>query len=334
MIPEFLVGGYTSSMNGNAEGIGALVRSGPDDSLTYSGPIATTSSPSFLALGVVPGLVYAANEGEGRVEAFSLGDDGGLRHLGGQPTAGSLPCHLTVTATWLYVANYGSGDIDVFPLERDGTIAPLHQSIPSTGSGPHPAQDGPHAHSTLVIDDLVLSANLGTDAVDVHQWRAGQLTKVRSLAIPAGSGPRDFARTPDGRVWLLGELSGEIFALDGLDTDEPHIAASGQAAVSPVAGDHAAGLAVGDDGRFLYTGLRGSNRIAVFDTYAFAAVIDVGCGGDWPRHLTIDDGVLHVACERSSTVTAFAIDAATGVPRQVETAIPAPTPTYLLAPGT
>ncbi|CAM5237197.1 hypothetical protein SMICM304S_06848 [Streptomyces microflavus] len=48
-----------------------------------------------------------------------------------------------------------------------------------------------------------------------------------------------------------------------------------------------------------------------------ALVATVGCGGRWPRDLTLDQGGqwLYVANERSGNVSWFAVDAETGVPR-------------------
>jgi 6-phosphogluconolactonase (cycloisomerase 2 family) len=44
----------------------------------------------------------------------------------------------------------------------------------------------------------------------------------------------------------------------------------------------------------------------------------VGCGGDWPRHLTLDPSGtrLYAANERSGDVSWFDVDPATGIPKQ------------------
>jgi len=174
----------------------------------------------------------------------------------------------------------------------------------------------------------ILGADLGADTVGVHEWDDGRLERVCSIGFPAGTGPRDFAVHPDGRVFVLGELSGAVFELGGLDTARPGIVATGTAGGST--GDHAAGLVIGNDGRHLYAGLRGSNRIAVIDATDLRPVASVDCGGDWPRHLAIDGGTLLVACERSGTIAILPIDTRTGIPRFRES-VRVPTPTYLLA---
>jgi 6-phosphogluconolactonase (cycloisomerase 2 family) len=321
-------------MGGSGEGIGALLLRG-DDSLGFAGVAAQVSSPSFLANGIVPGVIYVTDEANGRVEAFRRTADTGpgvltLESLGGQGTtgaSGASPCHISVTADRLYVANYTSGAVDVFPVLADGRIGPLETSFAGTGSGPHPAQGAPHAHGTLVVGDTVLSADLGSDQLHVHRRVDGELTRVSSASMPPGTGPRDFVVAPDGRIFVLGELSGAILEID----ENGRILRSGQAVASPVAGDHLAALAIDADGRFLYTGLRGSNRIAVVDSRTLTPVADVPCGGDWPRHLVLSGELLHVANERSSTVASFRIDRETGIPEPLGRAVSVPTPTYLLA---
>lgn len=320
----FWAGSYTAAMDGTSEGIGRL-RPRADGSVEYLGLAVATTCPSFVANGVHPGIVYATDEADARVEAFRReGDE--LVSLGGQPTSGRLPCHISATAEWLYVANYFSGTVDVFPLADDGTIGPIHQSLAGSGRGPKPAHDGPHAHSTLVTASTVLSADLGTDQVHVHRWSGGALERTASIDFPPGTGPRDLLRAPDGRIYLCGELSGGIFELD----EEGTILRSGASVVDPVEGDHWAGLVVDPASRFLYTGMRGSNRIAVVDAATLSPVATVSCGGDWPRNLWLAGEFLYVANERSSTVTSFRVDPSTGTPSRLGSPEAVPTPTYLL----
>jgi 6-phosphogluconolactonase len=332
MLPSlWWAGSYTGSQ-GDAQGIGAL-RPRADGSLEYLGLAVATSSPSFVANGVDGRFVYAVDEANARVEAFARADGYELVPLGGQDTSGPAPCHLSVTEHWLYVSNYGSGVVDVFPLAADGAIRPVVQSLGASGRGSKPEQDGPHAHSTF-LGPSVLSADLGLDQVHVHSVRDGLLTRTGSLDLPPGTGPRDFASPAGGDgslVYVIGELAASVFALQ-VGVDEVSIVASGSAVAQPVDGDHGAGLQLGDDGRFLYSGLRGSNRIVVVRASDLSPVADVSCGGDWPRNLTLVGGMLYVANQRSSTVTSFKIDA-DGIPRPVGEPEPVASPTFLCPAG-
>ena len=327
IITHVRVGGYTTTMGGDALGIG-LLRWHHDGAGLEVLDTTPTSSPSFLAAGL-DGVLYATDE-VGRIEAFRPGPRLTLQPLGGQPTSGGFPCHVSVTRDRLFVSNYLDGSIDVFSLTVDGRVDLLIQTLPSEGSGPNPVQQGPHAHSTLLRGSTLLSADLGADRVHVHALMHGQLVRTASVALPPGTGPRDLIALA-GRTILLGELDGGLFALD----ERGRITATGSVSNDWLEGDHAAGFAIDTAGRFGYTGLRGSNRIAVFRAADLSPVTTVSCGGDWPRHLCVinagDTGdVLLVANQLSSTVAAFGLDPNTGIPFPLGSPVNVASPTFLL----
>jgi 6-phosphogluconolactonase (cycloisomerase 2 family) len=311
-------------MGGDALGIGAAATR-DDGTLEWLGLAAETSSPSFLANGMVPGIVYSTDEGSGRVEAFRRVDEFGLAALGGRAVSGGSPCHLSVTASHLYVSNYGDGSVDVFPLDAEGLIGELAQTLKGSGSGPTEDQGGPHAHATHVMGQTVLSADLGADRVHVHRVRGGALERIGTGAFPAGTGPRDFA-DGSGEIYLLGELDGGVYRID----DAAQTIASGRVVADWVVGDHAAALALDETGTFAFVGLRGSNRVAVLRLDDLSPVAAVPTGGSWPRHLVRDGGVLHVANQLSSTVTSFRLEPGTGIPHPIGRPEGIPSPTYLL----
>jgi 6-phosphogluconolactonase len=334
----FWCGSYTQDMGGEAEGIGALLRR-EDGTLEYAGVAVRTDSPSFLAR--YPRderIVYAVGEASGRFEAYLRGDGASLTSLGAQPTGGAGPCHISVRqdASAAIVACYGDGSVRLHRFDAHGVPQPLEQVLAGEGSGPHPAQDGPHAHASLMLEDgVVLTTDLGADLVHVHTADpvTGHLNRVDSLALPGGTGPRHLLRHPSGLVYLVSEHSREVFVLEHRGTAVRVVNAT-PVSPDPVDDDTAAEITVTDDGRFVHVGLRGSNRLstlAVIDNGAeLVHVDDASCGGDWPRHHVIDGDLLHVANQLSSTVTTFRVDQRTGVPTQLGLAEPVPSPTYLL----
>ncbi|HEU4849262.1 MAG TPA: beta-propeller fold lactonase family protein [Terrimesophilobacter sp.] len=320
------VGSYTENMGGFSRGISAVRLTEKGLQLLGLGVVA--SSPSYLIHATVPGVIYAVDEGLNRVEAFHRKSKAAnLTVMGGQATSGSLPCHLAATADWLYASNYGTGQVDVYPLDAQGYIGALHQSLMSTGKGPKPEQDGPHAHSTLAFGDTAITADLGTDRVNVYRWQDAVLGLESSLELPAGTGPRDFAVSPvAGKIFLLGELGGSVFVLGG--GRNLQVLKAGEAGAAP--GDHAAGLVVDPTGRFLYTALRGSNRIVAIDANTLQPIADLPSGGDTPRGLCIVGNLLLVANQKSGTIAAFQLDPQTGVPIMVGTPLFVDSPTCLL----
>ena len=326
------VGAYGPSMSGDARGVSALRLAGRG--LQYLGISAATESPSYLAHSAIAGVIYAVNEGAGRVGAFRRGHNGVvLDALGEQETTGTLPCHILATQEWLYVSNYGSGSVDVFPLLADGTIGTVAQTLnpaveSGVGPGPEPEQqDGGHAHSTLAFGDTVLVADLGTDRVFVYRRVDGELTVESAIEFPAGTGPRDLVVAPAaGKIFLLGELSGTVFALGG--GRQLRIMRAGTPAAQP--GDHAAGLVVEPSGRFLYAGMRGSDRIVVFDSLTLEPLGELPSGGTTPRNLCTTDGYVLAANQDSGTVNAFWIDQESGLLTPSGQPLFVDSPTFLL----
>lgn len=329
----FLVGGYTADSGGEAEGVG-LARSLPDGRLEFQGVVARTPSPSWdLVLG---DRLYTVDEGGDAVVAYEVAD-GELHELARQPVGGSGPCHLEVAGDRLLASCYGSGSLSVHRLSDELALA---QRLDSSGSGPHEDQAHARAHSALALPDgRVLVADLGADRVFVHAWREDSLVRLAELALPAGTGPRDLALLADGRVLLLGQIANTLHLLAPDASADPDAAPALIAFVALPGAQHethAAGIAVDEATGRIHVGLRRANRIAVVeltgegDDTRFEVVGDVDCGGDWPRHLVLDGGVLHVANQLSSTLASFRVTGS-GLPELIGEPTPAPSPTHLLA---
>lgn len=323
------VGAYTDDMNGSATGIGVLGVAA-DGSLEDHGLAAAADSPSFLASS--GDTIYAVGEGARAVSAYRIAGNE-LHFLGLQDTAGELPCALAVLGNReaLAVACYGDGTVDVHPIAPDGSLGKTGQSLRGVGKVSRINQDGPHAHAALQIDaHTVLSTDLGTDDVHIHSLHGGLLTRTGSLKLPKGTGPRDLLLHPSGLIWMLAELSHEIFVLER-DGDALTIVGS-VALPGAEAGDHAAALALSSDGRFAYTALRGSDNVAVLAASDEGATLtpvgSVWSGGGWPRHLVIDGEYLRVANQLTNSVVTFTLGA-DGLPVK-HSSLVVQSPTYLL----
>jgi 6-phosphogluconolactonase (cycloisomerase 2 family) len=290
-------------------------------------------SPSFLAKS--GDTIFAVGEADATVSAFRIaGDD--LHFLGTQPTAGTAPCAIGTFAdgTVVGVACYGDGVIDLHAVGESGALGKTFQSLRGSGSSIRPEQDGPHAHAVVPIgNDIVLTTDLGTDAVHIHRASPDGLARTGAVSLPAGSGPRDLHLHESGAVWVLAELSGELIAIAPIDGN-PYEFELVNSVPLPGAdpADHAAGIAVSSDGRHVYVGLRGSDRIAIVavnpDGRRFEPVGYVDCGGAWPRHLVVDGDFLRVANQLSNSVVTFEIPD-DGIPI-LHSTLPVASPTYLL----
>ena len=321
------VGAYTDDMSGSAEGI-ELLTVAEDGSLQNHGLAMAADSPSFLTR--AGETLYAVAEGAARVSAFRISGDE-LRFLGTQDSAGAAPCSVAAVGRFLVATCYDDGVVDVHPIADDGSLGKTTQSLRGEGKGSRINQDGPHAHDVLLVDDTtVLTTDLGTDHIYVHTLEPDLLRRTGSVSLPSGSGPRDLVRHPSGLIWVLAELSGEIFVLS---REAGEFAVVGSVALPGfTTGDHAAALALSDDGRFVYSGLRGSDQISVLavsdDGATLTPVTAVGCGGGWPRHMVVDGGLLRVANQLTNNIVTFTIGD-DGIPSKHSSLFVA-SPTYLL----
>jgi 6-phosphogluconolactonase (cycloisomerase 2 family) len=326
-VTDFYVGGYSPDAGGQATGI-SRARSYPDGTFELLGVAAEVESPSWLI--AAGGIVHAALEASSQLASFRVTAHG-LELLSKVPAGGQYPCHLGISGGALLAACYGDGVVAVHELDERGAIVGLRQAIPGAGSGPLEAQEGPHAHTVHPLaDGRVLSVDLGADRLHVHEWQGELLVRIDTVALPPGTGPRDLLMLPGGALALLGEWSCELLMLEPVgDAFEV-----GQILTLPgatVGTDQAAALALSDDGRHLYAGIRGADRVAIvaLDPDGARGAGWVPSGGEWPRHLVVDGELLHVANQRTSSVATFRI-AADGSLGQLSTAQIA-SPTHLLA---
>lgn len=332
---DWLTGSYTPEMGGTGAGIVAM-RSSTDGTLEVVSTVDATDSPSaLLAHG---DHIYAVIESEtdGFVQSWRR-VEGRLELDGRVTTGGTSACHLTMFQGRLIVTNYGDGVLGVIGLEASGAVASLLQAIPGPlVRGPHPDQSNSRQHASLVLDDGVLvSVDLGADEVQLYRLEGDEVVRYDQFALPEGTGPRDIARHPSGLIVVLGELDSTMHLLSWNNLSvNPGFTHLSSLQLPQVDREHAAALAFSGDGRFVYTSLRRSNRVAVVhidvDAARLSFVDVVPGGGAWGRHLATDGDLLHVANQLSNEVTSFRIGP-DGIPVQLAPGTPIGSPTYLLA---
>lgn len=301
---------------------------------------AESVNPSFLAFFPDRRHLYAVGEGEGAsfngrpsgtVTAFSLNPaDGTLALINVTASAGSAPCHLSVTPDGAnaLVANYSSGNITVLPIRGDGGLDGPSYVDQHTGKSVHPSrQKGPNAHSINPSADgrFAFAANLGTDKI--YLYRVDSTTHTLAPAEPAsvslepGSGPRHLAFAPDNRhAYVINELANTIttFAFDAKTGVLTTLQTVPTLPSDFTGKSTTAEIAVHPSGRFVYGSNRGHDSIAVFkadaDTGTLTFVEHVSTQGRNPRNFALDPSGrwLIASNQDSDSLVVFAIDAATG----------------------
>jgi 6-phosphogluconolactonase len=325
------IGSFTSA---GGRGLTAVAVDPGTGALSVLGHTSEVPNPSFLTLAADGGTLYAVSETEpeGAAAAFSLADPAAPRLLGAPvPVRGGSPTHLTVHQGHLLTANYSApGSVTVLALGDDGALGAVRSVLEHEGDGPRrDRQEGPHAHA--VVPDpsgrWAVSVDLGTDSVRVCELdpATGELEIERELGLRSGIGPRHLTFHPAGaHAYVMNELD-SVVTVCRWDADKGSLRPLAEVRVLPEGTqveNYPSELVVSPDGRFAWAANRGHNSIAVLgidETGEQLELLDtVSCGGDWPRHLTLDPSGtrLYAANERSGDVTWFDVDPATGIPKQ------------------
>lgn len=328
----------------DAGAVRAFRRTGESTLVPLGGPVAGGEALCHIAVAPDGGSLVASCWGDGRVVRMSLDADGRPSapvaaqaavdpcNRDAAPAAPAGGIDLAAAAQALRAAAGAEFAHLVPDYDReDESIAEQAES----GSAEHGSDRVSRAHQAVFLSGgLVATTDMGLDLV--RFWRAGAegLRLVQEVALPRGSGPRHMVRHPSGHLYVVAELSCEVFALAADASGSWRVVAGTTLGAGTLPGDTAAELAASRDGEFLYAGVRGSNTLATVrvrgagDSLAPVALVDAGV--DWPRHhLVVRDTVL-VAGERSDEVASLTLDLRTGVPGRVRHRVEAPSPTCLL----
>jgi 6-phosphogluconolactonase (cycloisomerase 2 family) len=323
------IGSFTSA---GGHGITTTAVDPATGALTVLGATDAVQDPSFLALSADGAVLYAVSQSSanGAAGAFSLKDHAMPQLLGRTvPVGGGAPTHLSLHRGHLLTADYATGTVSVLSLDDDGGLGELRCVLEHEGDGPDKErQSGPHAH--MVLPDpsgrWVVSADLGTDSVRICELdvSTGELEIERELGLRSGAGPRHLTFHPRGdRAYVVNELE-SVVTVCHWDAEAGRLRPVAEVPVVPSDAEgpnYPAELVVSADGRFAWVANRGHNSIAVLSVDESGDLLElletVDCGGDWPRHLTLDPSGrrLYAANERSGDVTWFDVDPDTGTPK-------------------
>lgn len=317
--------------------------------LVFTGHTAQETDPSFLAPSVDGRTLYSVSETgnfdgkpTGAVSAWRLDPaSGALAFLNRQPSGGTSPCHLSVTADGRFVAaaSYGSGTVCLLPVAADGSLQP-GGTVQHEGSGPNAKrQKGPHAHSITPDPSTgrLYAADLGIDQIRLYDIADGALKSAdpAALVMPAGVGPRHLAFHANGRwLYVINEMGNSVTLFTRADAQSPFVLVEsvptlpeGWEGESTCADIH-----IHPNGQFLFGSNRGHDSIVSYRidpaTGKLTLVGHTPSGGRQPRNFALDPSgrFLYAAHQKSGNVVGFRVDPATGglSPIGFELMIPTP----------
>lgn len=336
-------GTYTPDGGGRAEGIGALAEH-PDGTLEWLGTVAKTDSPSFVAVHPALPVVYAVAEQRKMVRAFRRTGDFGLEPFGGPNPSGEATCHVAVDPQGRFLAAtcWGDGQVLLYELNPDGGIARRFPALPSVD--PHASQNPgdprqSRAHASLMLQDgRIMTTDLGHDTLRIWNYVPGEgLVADHEVALPFGAGPRHLVQHASGNVYVVSEYTVEVFVVRPEAGTYELVFRGPATSGGSLPDDSAAEISLGNEGRHVYVGVRGSNRVSVLKVGAggteLVPVEDFASGGNWPRHHLVKGRWLHVAHERSDNIATFELDPLTGLPGPLVHNLETPSPTALVPAG-
>lgn len=221
--------------------------------------------------------------------------------------------------------------------EEYGHLVPEYDALPETDAESEEAAAGARvsrAHETIVLPrGLLATTDMGLDLVRFWRSTGAGLRLTQEVVLPRGSGPRHGVWHPSGHLYVVTELSREVFVLTP-DAEGRWRVLSGEPLLGTLDGDTAAELSTSRDGTTLYAGVRGSDTIGVLavrgagEALQFTALAEAGT--HWPRHHVVVNDTLLVAGQLADEIVSLPLDARTGVPGRVRHRTASPSPTRLL----
>ncbi|KQW51381.1 MULTISPECIES: beta-propeller fold lactonase family protein [unclassified Roseateles] len=320
---------------------------GADGALRPLGVTPNAGNPSWLAS--AGQRIYAAEEGAHHIAVYTQDTTGGLSLLHREPSGGSSPCHLSLSAGHAWVAHYGDARFAALPLQADGRLGAAKSwpscAGPDCRSGPQRAakappgsqansgHEAPHAHMIQVSPDArwLVGTDLGRDRVLVWPLAPGAPTvAARELVLSPGSGPRHFAFHPaDPRiVYVLQEESSTLSTVE-LTADGPRLLDEISVLPGGFAGtNYASDLIVAPGGQHLYAFNRLHDSLAVIslaEARSPTLLDHHWVHGSYPRSACLAGSHMYVCNQRSDQLSHFDVsrpEAPRFMPRQ--TPVPSP----------
>lgn len=191
-------------------------------------------------------------------------------------------CCMQQDENFIYTANYHEGTLSIYEKTPQLT---LYKRIV--------IQEKAGSHQIILQGDYVLVPCLLLDAIYVFNKRkAFALSHI--LPFPKGSGPRHGVFDAQGNLYIVSELSNQLFLLRLDETMHgviTHVCELKETAQQKAA---AAAIRLDKQERYLYITLRECNQLLVYDIRKQQITQRLYSGGDHPRDMILSPSEKHV----------------------------------------
>jgi 6-phosphogluconolactonase len=335
---------HKGSVETKSEGIYIYEMNPSTGALKYVATSPQIVNPTYIAIHPNRKWLYAVSETEkGKLCAFQIDHEKKKMYLINSVSShGDNPCFISIDEAGEVVmtANYSSGTIAAYPIDKDGSLKEATSVLQHEGKGPHPRQEGPHAHMIRPnpYNRMIYAVDLGIDKVICYNLDPNSVSLIKNNEYNAtpGAGPRHIDFHKNGKwAYIVTELTGTIEAcnvdnntgaltrfqnISTLQENETRYPGSADIHISP-------------SGKFLYASNRGEiNNIAMYsidqENGTLTLIGHQSVKGRTPRNFVIAPSgkFLLVANQDSNNVVTFKIDATTGklIDTGIETKVPGP----------
>lgn len=283
------------------------------------------NNPQSISVEPSGKFAYVTNFASFTVTAYSIdASTGALNHIGVDVPTGSNPVSLSVAPSgkFAYVANQGNSTVSAYTIDSSTGALTSAGATVSTGTNP----------KSLVVDPtgkFVYVANYGSASVSAFTINTskGALTAVTGSPFMAGFNPASITTDPLGKfVYVTNSFNGT-----GGNSVSAYIINSTTGALAAVAGSpFAAGInpssvTVDPSGKFAYVANSADSTVSTYtinNTSGSLAALSSVAGRSGNRAMAMSKGTAeltytpkfaYVANYGSSDISAYSIDAGTGV---------------------
>jgi 6-phosphogluconolactonase (cycloisomerase 2 family) len=311
-------------------------------------PIDAGAAVCHVAVAPDASFLVASCWGDGRVVRIDLDAEGRPSrpiiaaeaadpHGSGQLPQGSVSTGARVSGAVVPDLAAAARALRAAAGEEYSDLIPAYDAAPETDAESEEAAAGDRvsrAHQAIFLPGgLVATTDMGFDLVRFWRSTPGGLRLAQEVALPQGSGPRHGIWHPSGHLYVVTELSCEVFVL-AADRAGQWQVRSGEPLLGTLDTDTAAELCTSRDGSTLYAGVRGSDTVGVLSVRGAGEELQLTAlaetGTHWPRHHVVVADTLLVAGQLAHEIVSLPLDARTGIPGRVRHRTPSPSPTRLL----
>ena len=323
------VGTYTT---GKSKGIYRINFNGKSKEIEKVDVAYEIENPTYLSLDKERHILYSSckiNDKAGVISFKYWQEQDKLNLINYNLSEEKQPCHLSICSDnqVLLSSNYHENKMIAY-----NTLEGIILNYPSIARHMSPdANDNliknPHFHySTFTYDNkYILSTQLGLDKLAVYVLNNDRLEEISELSyhFPHGTGPRHIAYTDSKHIYVLSELTSEIFVFNYDSSKNNNSILENIQKISSLPLEYCsdksgAAIRIHPNKKFLYTSDRKNNSISLFSINSNDGKLkflnSFSCNGNSPRDFQIDPSgkFLFAANEKSDNISIFAINSTTG----------------------